>query len=127
MPRAAARVWLGIAFAAAFLGAVALAQPAERGSGFAIEVKISPVAGAAGQFLCEATATELATGAVVFAPRLQVLAGKSNVASSGGERGKRDYLLSVSIEGEAKEARYTLEIRDGETLIASQKAAVKLR
>ena len=71
--------------------------------------------GADKQFVCEATLTDLATNQVVFSPTLQVLAGKSNVASSGGEKGARDYLLSVSIEGEAKEARYTLEVHDGET------------
>jgi hypothetical protein len=112
---------------AALLWIPAPELPAQAGSGFAIEVKISPMAGAAGQWMCEATATELATGKVVFAPRLQVAAGRSNAASSGGEKGARDYLLSVSIEGEGKEARYLLEIHDGETLIASQKASVKLR
>jgi hypothetical protein len=118
--------WLGVAAIGALVCASAPAQPAEKGSGFSVEVKISPMAAAPGQYMAEATATELATGRVVFGPRIQVLAGKSNVASSSGE-GKRDYLFSVSIEGEGKEARYTLEIRDGETLIASQKAAVKLR
>ncbi len=119
--------WLGMAAIGALLCAAALAQPAEKGTGFSLEVKISPMAGGAGQYMGEATATDLATGKVVFAPRLQILAGKSNVASSSDEAGKRDYLFSVSIEGEGKEARYTLEIRDGETLIASQKASVKLR
>ena len=119
-------VWLGVALSAV-LSAPASALPAEKGSGFSLEVKISPRSDAPRQYVCEATATDLATGSVVFAPRLEVLAGKSNVASSGEERGKRDYLFSVSIEGEGKEARYTLEIRDGETLIASQKASVKLR
>lgn len=122
--RRAAR--LAAAVFGAMFCAAALAQPAEKGSGFSLEVKISPMAGAAGQYMAEATATDLATGKAVFGPRIQVLAGKSNVASSSGE-GKRDYLFSVSIEGEGKEARYTLEIHDGETLIASQKAAVKLR
>jgi hypothetical protein len=122
-PRAA----LAAAVFAALFWTGATALRAQAGSGYAIEVKISPMAGAAGQWMCEATATELSTGKVVFAPRIQVMAGKSNVASSGGEKGARDYLLSVSIEGEGKEARYMLEIHDGETLIASQKASVKLR
>jgi hypothetical protein len=121
------RAALAAAVLAALLGIAAPELPAQAGSGFAIEVKIAPMAGAAGQWMCEATATELSTGKVAFAPRIQVMAGKSNVASSGGEKGARDYLLSVSIEGEGKEARYLLEIHDGETLIASQKASVKLR
>jgi hypothetical protein len=108
--------------AAALLGAA----PA-RATNYGFQIKISPMPGADKQFVCEATLTDLATNQVVFAPRLQVLAGKSNVASSGGEKGGRDYLLSVSIEGEAKEARYTLEVHDGETLIDSEKASVKLR
>ena len=122
-------VWLGIAAFGAVLslGVSASPQPAEKGAGYGLEVKIRPVAEAPGQYVCEATATDLATGNVVFAPRLQVVAGKSNVASSSDEGGKRDSLLSVSVEGEGKEARFTLEIREGETLVASQKASVKLR
>jgi hypothetical protein len=121
------RATLAAAVLAALSWTVTPALRAQAGSGFAMEVRITPMAGAPGQWMCEATATELASGKVVFAPRLQVVAGKSNAASSGGEKGARDYLLSVSIEGEGKEARYMLEIHDGETLIASQKASVKLR
>ena len=119
---------LGLCFLALAVGALATtlaADPASKPPGYGVELKISPRADAPKQFVCEATVTDLATGKTVFAPKLEVLAGKSNVASSG--EGKLDFLLSVSIEGEAKEARYTLEIHDGETLVASEKAAVKLR
>ena len=108
--------------AAALLGAT----PA-RAVNYGFQIKIAPMPGAEKQFTCDATLTDLTTNQVVFSPHLQVLAGKSNVASSGGEKGARDYLLSVSIEGEAKEARYTLEVHDGETLIDSEKASVKLK
>ncbi|HTO87834.1 MAG TPA: hypothetical protein VMR54_09950 [Thermoanaerobaculia bacterium] len=113
-----------LAVAVGALAAVAM-DPVPKPPGYGVEVKISPRADSAKQFVCTATVTDLATGKIVFAPRMEVLAGKSNVASSG--EGKLDFLLSVSVEGEAKEARYTLEIHDGETLVASEKAAVKLR
>jgi hypothetical protein len=121
-------VWLGIALLAAFSVRGLSAPPAPSASGgYSLEIKIAPKADAPRQYVCEATATDLATGRVVFAPRLEVLAGKSNVASSSDEGGKRDFLLSVSVEGEGKEARYTLEIREGDALVGSQKASVKLR
>ena len=115
----------GLLLAAIGVLSVLGAGAATRAPGYAFEVKIAPRPDAPKQFVCDATATDLATGKVVFAEKLEVAAGKSNVASSG--EGKLDFLLSVSVEGEAKEARYTLEIHDGETLIASEKAAVKLR
>ena len=118
------RTAAGFLLAAAGFLAIVGADGA-RSPGYGIEVKISPRADAPKQFTCTATATDLATGKVVFAPTIEVLAGKNNVATSG--EGKLDILFSVSIEGEAKEARYTVEIHDGETLLASQKAAVKLR
>jgi hypothetical protein len=105
----------------------ATARSRVKAGGYALEVKISPMADAARQYTCEATVKDLASGEVVAAPRLQVLAGKSNVASTSDKTGKHDVTFSVSIEGEGKEARYTLEVSEGETVIASQKAAVKLR
>jgi len=102
-------------------------------AGYSLEVKISPVAGgenvaeAKKQYMCEATVKDLSSGEVVSSPRLQVLAGKSNVSATNDKSGKHDVTFSVSIEGEGKEARYTLEVSEGETVIASQKAAVKLR
>ena len=116
-----------LAISAAVVAAALLGAAPARATNYGFQIKIAPVPGADKQFVCEATLTDLATNQVVFSPRLQVLAGKSNVASSGGEKGARDYLLSVSIEGEAKEARYTLEVHDGETLVDSEKASIKLR
>ena len=115
---------------AAFVGGAAIlaAQTgASKSPSYGLEIKIFPRTDTPKQYVCEAHVTDLASQKEVFAPRLEVLAGKSNVASSGGEKGSADYLLSVSIEGEGKEARYTLEIRQGETMLWSEKAAVKLR
>ena len=113
---------------AAFLAAGALRAQSAAAPGYAFEIKVVPQGEATPrQYLCEATVKDLATGEVVFAPRLQVRAGTPGVASSSGEKGKRDYLLSVSIEGEGKQANCVVEIHDGETLIASQKASIKLR
>ena len=112
-------------FALAFLapGADAPAKAPQ----YSVEVKVSPLGeGAERQYLGEATVKDLATGATVFAPKLQMMAGKSNVASSTDEKG-RDYSISFSVEGEGKEARFSLQIRDGETLISSEKASIKLR
>ena len=116
--------------AAALFAIAAFARGAEgagRAPQYAVDVKIAPAGDAAARvYRAEVTVKDLATGETVFAPHLEVMAGKANVASSTDEKG-RDYSLSVSVEGEGKEARYSLQIRDGETLIASQKASVKLR
>ena len=114
---------------AAALGAATLfgAPEAPKAPSYGLDIKIYPRTDAPKQYVCEAHLTDLASQQEVFAPRLEVLAGKSNVASSGGEKGSADYLLSVSIEGEGKEARYTLEVRQGETFLWSDKASVKLR
>ena len=119
----------GLLLAAALGGAAILGAQtgAPKAPSYGLDIKIFPRSDAPKQYVCEAHVTDLATQQEVFAPRLEVLAGKSNVASSGGEKGSPDYLLSVSIEGEGKEARYTLEIRQGETYLWSDKAAVKLR
>ncbi|HEY7112383.1 MAG TPA: hypothetical protein VIA45_05570 [Thermoanaerobaculia bacterium] len=125
MKRAAVGLLLGAAAlgAAAILGAQAAAP---KSPSYGLDIKIRPGADAK-QYVCDAHVTDLATQQEVFSPHLEILAGKSNVASSGGEKGSPDYLLSVSIEGEGKEARYTLEIRQGETFLWSDKASVKLR
>ena len=96
---------------------------------YAIEVKITPASGGAApaQYTAEATVKDLGSGETVFAPRIQVAAGKNGIASSDVGKGKLDYLLSVSIEGEGKQANFFLEVHDGDTLLASQKASVKLR
>jgi hypothetical protein len=114
-----------------FASALALAQsgapPSPKTPSYAMEVKISPMPGAAGQYVGEATVQDLSTGQTVFAPRVQVQAGRSGVASNDAGKGKLDYTLSVSVEGEGKQANFQLEVHDGETLLASEKAAVKLR
>jgi hypothetical protein len=94
---------------------------------YAMEIKITPVGGTPINYTAEATVKDLGSGETVFSPRLQVAAGKNGIASSDVGKGKLDYILSVSIEGESKQANFFLEIHDGETLLASQKAAVKLR
>jgi hypothetical protein len=115
----------------AFAAALALfgqsASPAARPPGYAMDVKISPAPEGASQYVCEAKIQDLATGETVFNPHVQVLAGKSGVASSDADGGKRDYVLSVSIEGEGKQANFHLAVHEGETEIASQRASVKLR
>jgi hypothetical protein len=119
----------GLLLAAALGATASLGTPAgaPKSPSYGLDIKIFPRTDAPKQYVCEAHVTDLASQQEVFAPRLEVLAGKSNVASSGGEKGSPDYLLSVSVEGEGKEARYTLEIRQGETFLWSDKAAVKLR
>jgi len=94
---------------------------------YAMEIKITPAGGTPTNFMAEATVKDLGSGETVFSPRLQVVAGKNGIASSDVGKGKLDYTLSVSIEGESKQANFFLEVHDGETLLASQKAAVKLR
>jgi len=116
----------------AFAAALALfgqgASPsAPKPPGYAMDVKISPAPEGASQYVCEAKIQDLATGETVFNPHVQVLAGKSGVATSDADGGKRDYTLSVSIEGEGKQANFHLSVHEGETEIASQRAAVKLR
>lgn len=118
-------LFAGALAAAALLLAPRVSRSQAKAGGYALEVKIGPAGEK--QFACEATVKDLGSGEVVAAPRLQVLQGKSNVSSTSDKTGKHDVTFSVSIEGEAKEARYTLEVSEGETVIASQKAAVKLR
>jgi hypothetical protein len=115
-----------LASASALTLAQSGAPSAPKAPSYAMEVKITP-AGAAGQYVGEATVQDLSTGQTVFSPRVQVQAGKNAIASSDVGKGKLDYMLSVSIEGEGKQANFFLEIHDGETLLASQKASVKLR
>jgi hypothetical protein len=94
---------------------------------YSVEVRVSPVGDAAArQYVGEATIKDLATGKTVFAPRVELIAGSAGVASGTDEKG-RDFSVSFSVEGEGKEGRFSLQVRDGETLIASEKVAIKLR
>ncbi len=119
----------GALLLAVFAAALAIAaEPGPGGPkspGYSMELKVSPAG--PGQYVGEATVKDLATGETVFSPRLQIAAGKSNAASSSDDGNRRDYLLSISIEGEGKQANTILEIHEGETLLASQRSAIKLR
>ena len=102
--------------------------PATKGSAaFAVEIRIAPKEGAPGQFFCEATVTDLGTGKVIARPRVEFLQGKSGTAITDDETGKREILLTAGVEGNATRASYTVEVREGETLVSSQKGSVKLR
>jgi len=114
-----------------FLGHLALAAPEAPASktapGFALEIKIAPKESAPGQFVCEASVTDLATGKVIAAPRIEFLQGKSSTSISDDATGKRDVQLTAGVEGNATRATYTVEVHEGETLLASQKGSIKLR
>lgn len=110
------------------LGSAAPDSPAPKaGAGYAVEIKLAPKEGAPGQFFCEATVTDLASGKVIATPRLEFLQGKSSTAILDEEAGKRDVQLTAGVEGNATRAAYTLEVHLGETLLASQKGSIKLR
>lgn len=125
------RYVLPAAAAAALLAGFALAAPDRSAAGpvpgYALEIKIAPKESAAGQFVCEASVTDLATGKVIAAPRLEFLQGKSSTAISDDATGTRDVQLTAGVEGNATRATYTLEVHQGETLLASQKGSIKLR
>jgi hypothetical protein len=114
-----------------FAYALALAGPeppaGKSPSGYGVEIKIAPKEGVAGQFICEATVTDLGTGMVISTPRVEFLQGKSGTMLGDDANGKREVLLSAGVEGNATRASYTVEIREGETLVSSQKGSVKLR
>ena len=111
-----------------FLGAAAPEAPAPKAvPGFALEIKIAPRESAPGHFLCEATVTDLGTGKVVAAPRIEFLQGKSSTTISDDATGRRDVQLTAGVEGNATRATYALEVHEGETLLASQKGSIKLR
>ncbi|MGE5277882.1 MAG: hypothetical protein ACM3SU_12865 [Acidobacteriota bacterium] len=114
-----------------FLGHLALAEPEAPASktapGFALEIKIAPKESAPGQFVCEASVTDLATGKVIAAPRIEFLQGKSSTTISDDATGRRDVQLTAGVEGNATRATYALEVHEGETLLASQKGSIKLR
>jgi hypothetical protein len=125
------RLVVGAVLAAAVLSGLALSAadaPAEKaGPGYGIEIKLAPKESAAGQFVCEATVTDLSTGKVISAPRVEFLQGKSGTTISDDESGKREVLLTVGVEGNATRAAYTVEVREGGSLVSSQKGSVKLR
>jgi len=122
---------LAVAAIAAFQAGLALAAPEapapKTAPGFALEIKIAPKESAPGQFVCEASVTDLATGKVIAAPRIEFLQGKSSTAISDDATGKRDVQLTAGVEGNATRATYALEVHEGETLLASQKGSIKLR
>lgn len=125
------RIVLAAAAAVAMLSGLALSAaepPAEKaGPGYGIEIKLAPKEGVAGQFVCEATVTDLAAGKVISAPRVEFLQGKSGTTISDDESGKLEILLTVGVEGNATRAAYTVEVRQGGALVSSQKGSVKLR
>ena len=110
-------------------GSLPAAEPAaeKAGPGYGIELKLAPKEGAAGLFVCEATVTDLSTGKVVAAPRVEFQQGKSGTTITDDETGKREVLLTVGVEGNATRAAYTVEVRQGDALVSSQKGSVKLR
>ncbi|HEY7574065.1 MAG TPA: hypothetical protein VIB08_02810, partial [Thermoanaerobaculia bacterium] len=80
-----------LASASALTLAQSGAPSAPKAPSYAMEVKITP-AGAAGQYVGEATVQDLSTGQTVFSPRVQVQAGKNAIASSDVGKGKLDYM-----------------------------------
>ena len=100
-----------LALCAALAGA-APDTPAEKaGPGYGIEVKVAPKEGAAGQFVGDATVTDLSTGKVISAPHVEFQQGKSGTTISDDDSGKREILFTVGVEGNATRAAYTVEVR----------------
>ena len=125
------RLAVGAALAGAVLSGLALTAaqaPAEKaGPGYGIEIRLAPKEGTAGQFVCEATVTDLSTGVPVSKPRVEFPQGKSGTTISDDDSGKREILLTAGVEGSATRAAYTVEVREGGALVSSQKGSVKLR
>ena len=96
-----------------------------RAAGISVDVTVKPVDAARTQFMCSARIVDLASGSVLMAPRLQVLAGREGNAKSSPQAGV-DVLFSVRVGDAGTEASYSVEhSRDG-VMTAKQSGSITL-
>ena len=94
-------------------------------AGISVDVTVKPVDAARTQFMCTARIVDLASGSVLMAPRVQVLAGREGIAKSSPQEGV-DVLFTVRVGDAGTEASYSVEhSRDG-VMIAKQSGSIAL-
>lgn len=79
-----------------------------------------------GTFTCTAVVSDLVSGEVVAAPRVTAPIGEEAVARSRMQFADTSFHIVLTFFADANTANYTLEVTQGEDLIAKQKSSVKL-
>ena len=101
------------------------------GAGFGAAVVFTPVQSNLDTYLCTAEITDLGSGTVISAPRVQIKKGSSGKVRSGAQdsAGKLAWQvdLEVSIDSSATTARYTVTYTTAGQAPQSQMASLTIR
>lgn len=112
---------LGVTLGLILFAAVSrAAEPAN----YSLEVNFKPM-GQAGEYLCEATITNLDTGAVFSAPRIRTQADvPATLKSSDGDLAAE---LVVAVNSKTATARAALKMFRAGKVVASQKTSIRMQ
>lgn len=112
---------ISIALGLVLLAAVSrAAEPAN----YSLDVSFTPV-DKAGEYLCEATITNLDTGKVLSAPQIRTLADvPATVKTSEGDLSAE---LVVGIDSKTSTASAALKMSRAGKVVASQKTSIRIR
>jgi hypothetical protein len=116
--RSTAVLTLGLALIA---GAVLARSP----SAFGTEVSVAPSEG--GVYLLKAKVTDLGSGELLAGPVLKFRAGDTGEAETTLPDGQTTVHLRATVSADGRTADYKIEIRQGETLLASHSGQTVLQ